>query len=409
MHTSEIMPFVPLVLGEDGKPASKIQVLPVGEWEAPFLPDSVKNEQGKLEITAADLDEIIGNFNKEVRKGLPIDIEHDQGEAAGWMTSLERVGTFLVATVEWTKLGLEKIKSKQFKFFSPEFSPRYIDPQSGEEMGWVLIGGGLVNRPLFKELAPVTAKENLTGDGVDMILLAKTQSMSTNLQEVLEKDKGELTDEERQLIRDNEGELSDDQKSEYKDVLEADGGEGAGDDEGSEGEEDEDGTVENPEDGDEDEGAVEKGDAGVQAKEKMVSIKASDLKELKANADQGVKAFEELRENKAEKQAQEYIVGSENGRVLEAGKDAIKQLILSMDEKQAKLFAEVMKNIPDAHMFSEIGADESSSVGTATQKFEAAIQKIMAADSIPYKKALLKAQKQHADLYKAHQDELNSK
>jgi len=427
-----LLPFIPLVEGSDGKAPTKIQVLPIGLWEAPYLPENVKNEQGKLEITATDLDEIIANFNSDVRKGVPIDIDHDGGEAAGWMTALERVGEFLEATVEWTKLGLEKIKAKQYKFFSPEFSPSYTDPETGEKMGWVLIGGGLVNRPLFKELAPITAKDNLTASRGDMILLAKIQSNSTmnkKLEAILAKDIATLTEDEQAYIRISVEEFDDDdeQKKVYRDIFAKEGdackmGGKTGKitmkdgkmtcvvkgSEDGENEEEETETDEKAGDNSETETETEtEEDENVKGKEKTVAIKASELIELKANAKQGVEALSKLHSIEASEKAQRYIVGSEGGRVLPAGKDDLTTLILSFSDKQAELFKAVMKNIPDAQMFREIGDDESN-VGNSTQQFEKAIQKIMADDKVQYKVALKKAKAANPALYKAYQKEVNS-
>jgi len=367
------------------------------------LSDSVKNEQGKLEITESDVDEIIANFKPNAREGLPIDMDHDGGEATGWMNKLERVGLFLEATVEWTKLGVEKVKSKQYKFFSPEFSPRYIDAETGEEKGWVLIGGALVNRPLFKELAPITASENLTGDSGDMVLYGQKSHMDKKLEAILEKDIKDLTDDEKKVIVANEGELSDEQKTKYEVILADEDTDDDADTDTDTDDADTDKDVDNSDDDDKDD------DDTVTGSEKTVAIKASELENLKTDAAKGVEALAQLDMITADEKAQEFIVGSEGGkgRILLKGKDDLTTLMLSFSDKQTELFNKVMASVPDAKMFSEIGKDESNT-GTATQNFDAAVRKVMASEKVSYKEAVLTAKQNEPALYKAYNDEINS-
>jgi hypothetical protein len=146
--------FVDIIkASEDGLP-SEIQMLVPGSWNT--------KKYGQLEITEDEIEGMIENFDNDVRAGgvLPIDIDHDAGEAAGWINKLINRGKEgLWAAVEWTKLGKEKLQEKTFRFFSPEFSFSFEDPLTSENHGPVLVAGTLTNRPLFRFLKPLVAHE----------------------------------------------------------------------------------------------------------------------------------------------------------------------------------------------------------------------------------------------------------
>lgn len=81
---------------------------------------------------------------------LPVDWNHSEartapnGEsspAAGWIDRLEVRDGAIFARVEWTEDGRESIKSRSYRYFSPEFIPT----RKGEV--YRILGGSLVNRP----------------------------------------------------------------------------------------------------------------------------------------------------------------------------------------------------------------------------------------------------------------------
>ena len=143
----------------EGEVPTKINVLNAGEFNT--------TKYGPLSIASDVLVQMVENFDKQLRAGetLPIDAEHysDQG-AYGWIKSLELSdnNTKLWANVDWNAWGLEALGNKVYKFFSPEFTDVYYDPETSEPTPNVLLGGGLTNRPLFRSLNPIMAtdKEN---------------------------------------------------------------------------------------------------------------------------------------------------------------------------------------------------------------------------------------------------------
>jgi phage I-like protein len=70
----------------------------------------------------------------------------------------------LFALIDWTKWGIEAIKSKLFKYISPEFDFEYTDPENGQKFKNVLYGVALTNRPFMKGMQPVVLSENLVNN-----------------------------------------------------------------------------------------------------------------------------------------------------------------------------------------------------------------------------------------------------
>jgi len=122
---------------------STIEVLRVG---------TLKSRE--LNITLSMLKEFIANWkNGAYGVDLQVNLGHNRdGEAAGWFKDLFIRGQKLMAKVEWTPLGEEKLKNKQFRFFSAEFAQKWFDDVSNQTFNNVLIGGALTNIPAVKNI-----------------------------------------------------------------------------------------------------------------------------------------------------------------------------------------------------------------------------------------------------------------
>ena len=137
----------------------EIQILKPGTWNTITY--------GPITITADDLDQVVENFNSGIRKGVPINYDHDKKEAAAWFTELEnrkdgdpdKQGVWSKA-IEWTTAGAEKVMDEVYKFISPELDFIHQDMATGKEYKNVLVGAALTNYPLFKELQAIKASEN---------------------------------------------------------------------------------------------------------------------------------------------------------------------------------------------------------------------------------------------------------
>lgn len=217
--------MVPIMASKDGSLPARIEVLKVGVWRTPY--------HGDFMITPEDLEEYVQHFNEGVGLvsagiGAPIDFSHDNHkEAAGWMTKLYVEEDSLMADVEWSDAGKEALLGKRFKCFSPEFYPKgrggWCDPEDYEHfVDNVLVGGGLTNIPLFKDLTPIMASQSSSerdgGREKNIILLhasAKKETSMPTLDEVLAKEKDALTNEERNLLVENKAKLTADQLNKF--------------------------------------------------------------------------------------------------------------------------------------------------------------------------------------------------
>lgn len=134
--------------------ATWIQAMPLGEWKHPVYGDI------KVDIPRAT--RMAANVNAGVR-GQDLDINYDHNklttEAAGWVKKAEARSDGLWVLVEWTQEAFSKIKSKAFRYFSPEFSDEWEHPATKQKFQDVLWGGALTNRPFLKGIQPLNLSE----------------------------------------------------------------------------------------------------------------------------------------------------------------------------------------------------------------------------------------------------------
>lgn len=139
---------------DHGEKISTIQLMKVGKWDHPIY--------GMIEVTQEQLERFVRNFNDEVRKAIPIDVEHkiDEG-AVGWFKEIYHDNEVLYGVVEWTAEGINLIQSKKYRFFSAEVADVWEDPATGNEYRDVITGGALTNRPFFQELDEIILSEKI--------------------------------------------------------------------------------------------------------------------------------------------------------------------------------------------------------------------------------------------------------
>lgn len=176
--TKHFFAHVALSEGENGSPAKKYQILKVGEFLHTATGERVK-------ITPEHLKSIKANFDKGTR-GIDVATNYEHGrsaahgtKASGWFSSLtiEGSGSELWAEIDWTPQASEELKSREWRYFSPELSFDYLDNMKGTKHGAALTGGALTNVPVIKGMEPLAASENQT----------PLENKPMNLSEVTEK------------------------------------------------------------------------------------------------------------------------------------------------------------------------------------------------------------------------------
>ena len=130
----------------------KYLVIPKGIFSHP--------QYGKLDFTEPYLQELQANFNNKVLGNTRpfIDVDHDEGQSAGWVNSLLMESDGLYAEIEWTDYGMGLIKSLSYRYFSPWISS-YTNPETKKTYKNVFRGGALTNVPFLKMLPEITLGE----------------------------------------------------------------------------------------------------------------------------------------------------------------------------------------------------------------------------------------------------------
>jgi hypothetical protein len=143
-----------------------------------FLPANAVERQGPqygapervIQTCGKSMSAIVANFAKAKAApnfcGLLFDFNHENKAAAGWIDAIEQRPHGLFASVAWTPLGAEAIRSGTYRRVSPGFtgceivfgSEKLLAPEFGDESRWmptVLHHISLVGDPLWKTLPPV--------------------------------------------------------------------------------------------------------------------------------------------------------------------------------------------------------------------------------------------------------------
>jgi hypothetical protein len=374
-----------------GELPTEIPVLPKGEF--------MTQPYGNMVLDDNIFDQMISNFNKGVRRAVPLDVDHawENTRAAGWITELKNTNNGLVASVEYTPFGEELVKGREYRMISAEWSFDYVDPQHSTHHGIVLIAATLTNRPLMQSMPTITASDkNLTKGNDIMILFNQNDETTMNIQDILAKNPADRTEDEVKFLQEKAEELTDEQKTQ----LEKEGedsndesesaednsdskGEGDGED-SSEGEESEDG--EESEEGEEDTTASED--------DKEITIKASELARFQKMEAEAKEATEV---KKATEFAQPFMASSTGGKVLPKAKDALLELSRSLSADQKDLLSKVLKATADQKITSAKGEDDTAGA-TASQKYNELVSKYMS-KGLTGSQANTKVRKEHKEVY----------
>jgi len=144
-------PPIQLSEGNSDSNIQKMQILKVGEF--------FHEKYGRFEITKKMLSEMVGNFKAGVRGIRPaLDYSHNSEDvAAGWFRDLYLENdSELWADIEMTPKGSRVLSDKEFGYTSAEFDPAYETNEiPKKKVGAVLLGAGLTNRPVIKNMKSV--------------------------------------------------------------------------------------------------------------------------------------------------------------------------------------------------------------------------------------------------------------
>lgn len=163
-----------------------------------------------LKITEKMLADMVDNHKKGVYgTELQMNIGHKrEGEAGGWIKDLYLKGKSLMAKIEPTKLGIDKISNKLYKYVSAEFADRFPHHESGKIVDNVFIGLALTNVPALKGQSPIVLSEDIKLNNYnDMSMFKQLLSemkarafVSKQDKEMLKKLSEELSEEEQKEV-----------------------------------------------------------------------------------------------------------------------------------------------------------------------------------------------------------------
>lgn len=365
---------------------SEIQILKTGKWKHPTY--------WEFNITDKDINEFVSNYKNNVRGiDLAVDINHDpEHKAVGWFKDVYKKGKAAFAKIEWTKEGLDLIKTKTYRYFSPELHFVFQDEETGEKLRNVLVGGGITNRPFFKGMQALQMSEPEAN--AKQILFYNTDNMK--FKELFKTLEGKTTvsleelDQARLAFSElNETEQDANAKNiaaiEAKFNEEEENEEDDGDDEGQEGEgQEEDGEGE---DEDEDEGWEEE-DKEDDAKNKefneseewkafnemLKQTTGMTLDEVKDVQKKFSEQAKQLKEKDLNEKVGTLVFSESNskGTFLPKSKDKLVGFLSKLNDNLVKEFFEIVPNAIKTVEFKELGKEgteaKTFSVPTNTPK-----------------------------------------
>ncbi len=144
---------------------------------------------GEFEISTALLAEMVRNFDaRAYGQDIFIDVAHrPEDGSAGRITRLWVDGDRLLADVEWTPYGREAIATRGYQYLSAEFDEHFVDNETRQPRGAVLLGAGLTIRPVIKRLDPIQLSEPTHRALAAQLIAEATSQVNKHLQALLKR------------------------------------------------------------------------------------------------------------------------------------------------------------------------------------------------------------------------------
>lgn len=387
MKISGIRPLIDVMAFAegDGAPPSKIKLVPVGKYKT--------RSYGEVNITKDAIEEMAKHFNEGIRAGgkdagLPIDVEHGttshKDAAAGWIKSISAEEDGGYGDIEWTSLGKQLLQDKIYKFYSPEFHPKYADPENTDvRLNNVMTGGGLVNKPMFKkDLPPLMMSEAgnevyqnalLTGQNKSFTIFLELEKESSDkktmeLKTILAKEASTRNADEQKFLVDHKDELT------FAEAKK----EGFAEDKKAE-------TKETP---------------VVKAAEGQVIMAAEEVDALKKQAGMGVLAHEQLRRANLVEEVKKLVFSDKGAKLPVDQVETAVDLLMTMSEENAAKYKAQLGALPEKEIFGEKGNTREVSGSTAGDTLDAKAKELIEKNKgMTYSEAIGRAAVENPQLY----------
>ena len=225
---------VPFSLSDENSDKTiDIQCLKAGKFRHPWY--------GVLNFDDKFFNSAIRNFEVDIpNPEIAFDFKHqpDYG-AAAWINKLFVEDNSLMANVTLTERGRQSIKSKEFRYFSVEYTEDYseyefiekkndngvlVEEERKISFGPTVLGGGLTNRPFIKGMAPVSLSE--TGEIIELEEIIEKvpqtkKEVTAQMEKTLEELKAAQEEIKAKMVELEESNAKGKKKAEEKDSLEA--------------------------------------------------------------------------------------------------------------------------------------------------------------------------------------------
>lgn len=179
---------VKVVLIDNGSPvalsdgASFIyNLLPVGRF--------YDKRYGEVWINDKKLNEMARNFGKYPSYEVPVKLGHGDGAPSpGKVIAIQAKPEGLEITMQVDADTAQAINKKYYRYMSAEFDENYMDKESGEYVGAVLLGAALVNQPASPYMDPLVLADdiNLKG-GTETMTMEEMQRQLSDIKTEFQK------------------------------------------------------------------------------------------------------------------------------------------------------------------------------------------------------------------------------
>jgi hypothetical protein len=136
-----------------------------------------------ISIDIALLDTLAENFaNNKAGQEIPIDLNHERKEAAGWLLGVRRLNNSLFVAPNWNELGLSKVHSRQYRYVSCtiDLIEKY------------LVSVSLTNFPAVNNMRPIELSRMNEGASSSLIVLFKPEESMAKDASVKQPVEGEM-------------------------------------------------------------------------------------------------------------------------------------------------------------------------------------------------------------------------
>ena len=149
-------------------------ILPIGKFYDP--------RYGEVNITKEMVEKMAENFKNGIpHYKPPVNISHEDIHGKfGDIVEVEAREDGLWAKIALTQDGAKLLEAKRFEYLSAEFTEHYVNKETGEDVGPVLLGVALTNRPAHPKMNPIKLSE-LYNEIVEMVKQAFQAGMKMKL------------------------------------------------------------------------------------------------------------------------------------------------------------------------------------------------------------------------------------